>query len=105
MRILYLITKAEMGGAQVHLLDLLRGLRGIVKPIVVTGEEGFFTNETRAMGVPTYVAPHLVHPISPLHDVRGVWEISRLIRSLKADLLHAHTSKAGLLGRLAARAA
>jgi glycosyltransferase involved in cell wall biosynthesis len=104
MRILYLITKAEMGGAQVHLLDLMRGFRDTVKPIVVTGEEGFFTKETRAMGVPTYVAPHLVHPISPVNDLRGVWEISRLIRSVKADLVHAHTSKAGLLGRLAARA-
>src|SRR5215472_552938 len=105
MRILYLVTKADMGGAQVHLLDLLRGFREMLEPVVATGEEGYFTEAVRQLGIPTYVMPHLVHPITPLEDTRAVWEISKLVRASKADLVHTHTSKAGLLGRLAARLA
>jgi len=105
MRILYLVTKADMGGAQVHLLDLLRGFREILEPAVATGEEGYFTEAVRQLGIPTYVVPHLVHPIAPLEDARAVWELSTLVRAWKADLVHAHTSKAGLVGRLAARLA
>jgi glycosyltransferase involved in cell wall biosynthesis len=105
MRILYLVTKADMGGAQVHLLDLLRGFREMLEPVVATGEEGYFTEAVRQLGIPTYVVPHLVHPIAPLEDTRAIWEISKLVRSCKADLVHAHTSKAGLVGRLAARLA
>ena len=105
MRILYLVTKADMGGAQVHLLDLLRGFREMLEPAVATGEEGYFTEAVRQLGIPTYVVPHLVHPIAPFEDTRAVFEVSKLMRACKADLVHAHTSKAGLVGRLAARLA
>ena len=103
MRILYLVTKADMGGAQVHLLDLVRGFRGELDPIVAAGEEGYLTAAVRKLGVPCHVVPSLVHPISPLKDGQAVIEVSRLIRAVRADLIHAHTSKAGLIGRLAAR--
>jgi glycosyltransferase involved in cell wall biosynthesis len=94
-----------MGGAQVHLLDLLRGFREMLEPAVATGEEGYFTEAVRQLGIPTYVVPHLVHPIAPFEDTRAVFEVSKLMRAWKADLVHAHTSKAGLVGRLAARLA
>src|SRR5207253_6249923 len=42
MRVLYLITRADLGGAQIHLLDLLKGLRGKVDATVAAGETGFF---------------------------------------------------------------
>src|SRR5712664_2638836 len=104
MRVLYLITKADLGGAQVHILDLLHGFRGTLQPMVAAGEEGFFTEAVRKLGIPCHIAPNLVHPIEPLRDCRALVEVARLIRSTRADIVHAHTSKAGVIGRLAARA-
>ncbi len=105
MRILYLITRADLGGAQVHLLDLLKGLRGSIDASVAVGEAGFFTDAVRDLGLECRVAPHLVQPISPVRDMRALFQLVQLMRELKPDLIHAHTSKAGAVGRFAARIA
>lgn len=103
MHILYVITRAEMGGAQTHVLDLLRGFRQNYKLTVATGERGFLTEEAAKLGVLVEVLPNLVQPLQPLHDLRALRDISRLIRRIKPDLVHCHTSKAGIIGRIAAR--
>ncbi len=102
MRVLYLITRADLGGAQVHLLDLLERLREEVDAVAAAGEEGYFTERVRALGVPCHVLPDLVQPVAPGRDLRALWQVGRLIRRVRPDLVHAHTSKAGFLGRCAA---
>src|SRR5690349_7161388 len=104
MRILYLVTKADLGGAQVHILDLLRGFKDALDPVVATGENGYFTDAVAQLGIRCHVVPNLVHPISPVKDCRAVLDIAALIRAVQPDLVHTHTSKAGVIGRLAARA-
>jgi glycosyltransferase involved in cell wall biosynthesis len=104
MRILYLLTKADLGGAQIHVLDLIRGLRVFQDAAVGVGECGYFTDAVRKLGVPYHILPNLTHPISPIKDLRAVADVARLIRFSGADVVHAHTSKAGVIGRLAARA-
>lgn len=103
MRVLYIITRADLGGAQIHLLDLLSGFRNILDPVVAVGEEGFFTNAVRALGIPCHILPNLVHAPRPVRDLRALWETASLIRRVDPSLVHAHTSKAGIIGRLAAR--
>jgi len=105
MRILYLVTRADLGGAQVHILDLLHGFQNVLEPVVAVGETGYFTDELRRLGVPYYVVPNLVHAMRPLKDARALFEVAQLIRAVGPDVVHAHTSKAGVIGRLAARAA
>jgi glycosyltransferase involved in cell wall biosynthesis len=48
--------------------------------------------------------PSLVRPIAPLSDTRALRELVQIFRRLSPDVVHTHTSKAGILGRLAARA-
>lgn len=103
MKILYLITKAELGGAQTHLLDVLRHFRQEHELLLVTGEEGFLTEQARALGVRVQIVPSLVHPIRPMTDLRCVADLRRLIRSERPTLLHLHSTKAGIVGRIAAR--
>jgi len=102
MKVLYLITRAERGGAQVHVLDLLRGLRDQCDVEVAAGEEGFLLDQARQMGIPCHVLPNLVQPMQPVKDLRALWETVALLRRIRPDVLHAHTSKAGMIGRLAA---
>lgn len=105
MKVLYLITRAEHGGAQSHLLELLRGFRGDIEAHLATGEKGFLTAEARRLGIQVHILPNLTQPLNFLKDVLAFKEILSLIRQLRPSLVHAHSSKAGFLGRLAARVA
>lgn len=102
MRILYVITKAEMGGGQVHVLDLLKGFHNRHELHLATGEDEYLTREARALGVHCHLLSELIHETRPLRDARAVGQMTALMRRLKPDLVHAHTTKAGLVARVAA---
>ena len=104
MRILYLITRSEHGGAQSHLLHLVRTAARRGPVMVLTGEDGQFSAQTRSEGIETRVLTHLKHDLHPWHDAAGIIEIGRWIRRFDPDVVHAHSGKAGLLGRFAAAA-
>ncbi len=105
MKILYIITRSEVGGAQAVVLAYLRNLKERVELALVTGEEGFLADEARTLGVSVFVVPSLVPAISPRLDCQATRALYKIIRSYHPDLIHAHSSKAGLLGRLAANLA
>lgn len=103
LKILYLITRAIRAGAQNHVLDLASAMQPDFEVALATGEEGYLPNACADRNIPAYVLPHLKRQVNPLADVRGLLEICRLMRQFQPDLIHAHTSKAGFLGRLAGR--
>ena len=103
MRILMLITRAELGGGQTHVADLLRGLREDFELHLATGETGYLTEIAEELGIPTHLLPALVHPLNPVKDVIALRQCLRLIHDIQPDLVHAHTSKAGFVGRAAAK--
>ncbi len=102
VKVLYVITRAEHGGAQVHVRDLFAGLKGVVESVIATGEDGFLCDEARNAGVRVHRMKYLVRPIRPWTDLRAIAELSWIIRDEKPDLVHTHTSKAGIVGRAAA---
>jgi glycosyltransferase involved in cell wall biosynthesis len=102
-RLLYVITKAERGGAQSHVLELLRAATPHFDVQLATEDHGYLVDEARALGISVVPLRHLVMPLNPLEDLRAVRELSRAIRSFRPDLIHAHSSKAGLLSRIAAK--
>jgi len=102
-RILYVITRAERGGAQAHVLNLALALLSDFEIEIATGEEGFLTDQCRAKGIPVHIVPHLQREISLISDIRALIEMLRLFRRIQPDLIHAHTFKAGIIGRFAAR--
>ena len=53
-------------------------------------------------GTPHRLVPHLVRPISIWNDIRALFELIKLIRREKPDIVHANTPKASLLGMMAA---
>src|SRR5271165_600154 len=104
-RLLYLVRRAERGGAQMHVLELALAMRADFEVHVATGEEGFLTKACRDASIPVHILPHLQREINPLADARAWFEVHRLLVNTRPDLLHVHTWKSGLLGRLAARVA
>lgn len=102
MRILYVITRSEPGGAQMHVLDLIQGLPPSFETAVVTGEEGFLADRARSLGSLVFCIPELKRSMHPYRDTKAAWKIWRIIKTFQPDLIHAHTFKAGVTGRLAA---
>ncbi|HWQ11491.1 MAG TPA: hypothetical protein VNL77_01755, partial [Roseiflexaceae bacterium] len=81
-RILYVITAADIGGAQAHVLELIDGFRGRYEVHLAAGEEGPLTAAARALGAQVHLLPNLVRPIAPLADARAIAECRRLIARL-----------------------
>ena len=101
-RILILITRSEPGGAQSHVLELLHGLKKTYELILAAGEEGFLLLQARELGIEAYLLPSLTRKVSLYRDFKAYREIKKTIINTRPDLVHAHSSKAGVLGRLAA---
>ncbi len=103
MRILYIITRSHPGGAQSHVLELIRGLSGANNIGVVAGEDGFLCSEASKLGAEIFVAPGLERSITVYRDVLAAVRVRRIVEMFCPDVVHAHCSKAGLIGRLSAR--
>ena len=105
MRIVYVITQSDViGGASVHLLDLASGARQQGHEVVVlAGGDGVFLERVKAAGLNGRSLRHLCREIKPRSDLLGLLELRRVFKELKPDLVHLHSSKAGILGRLAAK--
>jgi glycosyltransferase involved in cell wall biosynthesis len=100
-RILLLVTLAERGGAQTYVCALAAGLAERFDVTVAAHGPGPLGAAVRAAGATFVPLRHVRRPVSP-RDVLGVVELVRLMRRLRPEIVHASSSKAGVLGRLAA---
>jgi glycosyltransferase involved in cell wall biosynthesis len=108
VKVVHIITKLELGGAQRNTLHTVSRLdRARFTPVLAAGPAGVLLPEARALGVPLEIIPHLDRPISPLRDLAAFRELTEVLRRSHPDALivHTHSSKAGIVGRWAARRA
>ena len=101
-RLLILITLAEVGGAQRYVAALLPALRDEFDVVVAAHGDGFLRAAAEAAGVRYVALRHVGRPVDVRKDVRGFVELLRLVRRERPAVVHANSSKAGVLGRLAA---
>ena len=99
--LLYIITQSELGGAQSNVLDLISGFQEDYDVHLATRTKGQLTEYVKAINVPVHLLPNLVRPINLFYDFQAVYECVSLIRRIKPDIVHAHSSKAGLIARVA----
>ena len=108
LRVLHVITRMMVGGAQENTLLSCALIDPALYPSTLltgpeTGLEGSLHEEAAARGVQVIVEPNLVRRISPWHDFLATLRLRRVMRTGRYDIVHTHSSKAGILGRLAAR--
>ncbi len=104
IKVAHVVTRLDFGGAQQNTLATLRGLdRARFDAVLVCGAGGFFDAEVRAdRGLRALFVGSLSREISPLRDLRALVALWRIFRSERPQIVHTHSSKAGILGRLAA---
>jgi glycosyltransferase involved in cell wall biosynthesis len=103
-RIAFVITRADAGGAQMHVLYLARALRAAGHAVAVfVGSEGPFIDDLHEAGVPVWPLKHLVWELSVEHDTRATWELRAALAAFRPDLVSCHATKGGWWGRIAAR--
>jgi glycosyltransferase involved in cell wall biosynthesis len=101
-RILLLITLAETGGAQTYVAGILPALVGRFDVVVAAHGDGPLRDAAVASGVRFVPLRHVRRELHPAHDLLAVIELAALMRRERPDIVHANSSKAGVLGRLAA---
>lgn len=103
-KVAHLVTRLDLGGAQQNTLHTVRHLnRASFEPVLICGRGGMLDGEAAAdQSFRTVFVDSLQRDISPLHDLLALLELTRILLAEKPDLLHTHSSKAGILGRLAA---
>jgi glycosyltransferase involved in cell wall biosynthesis len=108
MNIVHIITRLIIGGAQENTLLTVWGLHHrhgddvtlITGP--AEGPEGDLFDHADRQGLNVELIPELVRAVRPATDARAYWQLRRAIRRLGPDVVHTHSSKAGIVGRAAA---
>jgi glycosyltransferase involved in cell wall biosynthesis len=107
LRVLHIITRMIVGGAQENTLLSVEGLDKMPEYDVFLvsgldhGREGELLSRARET-TKLLIVPEMGRSINPLSDLAAFWKLYRLIRKGKYHIVHTHASKAGVLGRIAA---
>lgn len=72
---------------------------------IITGSGDVLANQARAAGIEVIIEPSLRRPIDPRSDLATTSRLTALFTRRKFDVVHTHTAKAGVVGRVAARRA
>jgi glycosyltransferase involved in cell wall biosynthesis len=108
MRIVHIITRLIIGGAQENTLLTVDGLHHDYHDDVTLitgpaeGPEGDLFDRAAERGLNVELMPELVRAIRPWTDWKAYRKLRAAIRRLKPEVVHTHSSKAGILGRAAA---
>ncbi|MCK4283377.1 MAG: glycosyltransferase family 4 protein [Candidatus Brocadiae bacterium] len=111
VRVAHIITRMILGGAQentLHVCDALHR-RAAWDVLLITGPpigpEGELLSEVRRRGIPHVVVPEMRRAVNPYYDAVAFVRLLHILRQFKPAVVQTHSSKAGILGRFAARTA
>jgi glycosyltransferase involved in cell wall biosynthesis len=100
MKIFQIVTLSELGGAQSIVANLSNALAKKHEVIVIAGEGDGKMFQLLDKHIQTFKVNSLRRKISPLNDLLTVLTFCRLYLKYRPDIIHLHSSKAGILGRL-----
>ncbi len=109
MNVAHIITRLILGGAQENTLHNVEDQHNIHGDDVclitgpAEGPEGSLIPRAKEGRFRLEILPEMKRSIRPLDDWRAYKRLVRLLREIQPDLIHTHSSKAGILGRYAAR--
>lgn len=108
-KVLRIITRLNIGGPSLNAISLSAGLPpGEFGTTLVCGRpgpaEGDMAPRARDRGIRLIEVPSMQRELAPAADAVSLARIAGIVRRERPDIIHTHLAKAGMLGRLAARA-
>lgn len=104
-KLAYVITQSELGGAQKNIILLCKKLKQDYDITVYSAPGGGLIDELSLMGIKHVSVPDMVREINLSRDFKAYKFLIKEFKSNKYDIVHCHSSKAGILARQAARRA
>lgn len=106
VKVLHVHTLPVISGSGLNTLLSMRGQREAGYDVqLACAPGGALVDEVQRTGMVVHPLRHMVQPLRPIQDMLAVIELHRLIRRHRYTIVHTHNSKAGFIGRLAARLA
>ena len=107
IKVAHIVTNFALGGAQDYLLTTIQNLDQEKFDLYILAKlEGERTEVLNSLeNVKCFDVPDLSREISPFKDLIAIVQIYRLLRKFEIDIVHTHSSKAGVVGRIAAKLA
>lgn len=103
-KVTFVITKSNWGGAQRYVFDLATTLpKDEFEVTVAFGQDGLLAKKLQEKNIKTHPLKALERNVSLTNDIRSFFELQRLFRANKPDVVHLNSSKAAGIGALAAR--
>lgn len=108
MHIAHIITRLIVGGAQENTLLTVEGQHRDYDDDVTLitgpglGPEGSLVERAEAAGIDIRIIPEMRRSLHPWRDCKSYRSLIRVLRDIQPDLVHTHSSKAGIIGRAAA---
>ena len=103
MKILHIITNTELGGAQTVCISLANMASDEGNIVAVASMKGGYLWNNLAHSVIRFKLKNMIKPISLLQDLKCYFELKKVINTFYPDIIHLHSSKAAVLGRLAGK--
>ena len=104
IRLLEMATTMDSGGVTTYLSGLLAELpKDKFQITVASGPENLDQTALENFKLPFHIIPDLAKPISPLKDLRALFQIIKFFREHRFDIVHTHMSKCDAIAGLAAR--
>ena len=107
IKVVHVVTRMNTGGVAVLISELVTGMDSekfevhIITGSCSLGEEDYL--QVRGIDLKQISIPSMQRSLKPFQDLKAFIQIIYELKKLKPDIIHTHTSKAGLLGRVAAR--
>jgi glycosyltransferase involved in cell wall biosynthesis len=102
MKILILSTNADEAGAPRHVETIVNGLEDKFQFILVFGESGPVSDRILRRGHVVHILKEMRTAISPIKDLIALIKLLILVVNCRPDVIHCHSAKAGMLGRMTA---
>ena len=102
-KILYILTKPDLGGVQKYILELTKGLSKNITPFYVMSSEGYLSEELEKIGIKKeqiFFVPMTNSIIDLKTHIKSNIETLKIIKQIKPDLIHCNSMTGGIVGRI-----
>ena len=102
-KILYILTKSDLGGVSKYLLEISKHLPDNIKPYYIMSSEGYLSSELNKLGISKeqiWFVPMTNSIINIKIHIQSIFEILKIIKKINPNLIHCNSTTGGIIGRI-----